>query len=78
MPGPIEVLCIFWRGLGVFNEKNGEATEGRGSIVKCGDGGVSWSSWSLGSIVKCRETLLDRGEGGGLKIPWNPPCVTVL
>ena len=34
MPGNIE---YFGGGLEFFNEKNGETTEGRGSIVKCGE-----------------------------------------
>ena len=30
--------CVFFGGgLELFNEKIGEATEGRGSIVKCGE-----------------------------------------
>ena len=42
-------VSIFWRRLGVFWWKNGEATEGSGFIVKCGEtlsegGGGLWKS----------------------------------
>ena len=40
-------------------KKNGETTEERGSIVKCG------------------ETLSERGEVP-VKIQWDPPCMMVL
>ena len=37
LSGPIEILCNVWRRLRGLQWKNGEATEGWDSIVKCGE-----------------------------------------
>ena len=47
--GPTEVLCILWRVLeGSNEEKMGEATERRGSRVKCRKALLEWSGVGMG------------------------------
>ena len=76
--------CVFFEsGLEFFNEKIGEATEGRGSIVKCGetlfDGEGGWGACeNLVELSMC-DSPIETFEHiwlifSGCLIPFCPFC----